>query len=244
MTVTAVLDRPATRRLLDPEVAARTFVVIPAFNEERVVRETVLRVLDTGAHVVVVDDCSTDRTVDRVVDLPIFLLGHVVNLGQGAALQTGIDFALAQGARFIVMFDADGQHDERDIPSLVIPLTGDCCDIVLGSRFLGRALDMSPARRLLLKGAILFTRLTMGMRLTDVHNGLRAFRAEAAGSIRLTQNRMAHASEILHKIHASGLRFKEVPATVRYTPYSRAKGQTGLGLVDILYDLVLWRILR
>ena len=167
MTVTATLDRPTKTGLLDPEVAARTFVVIPAYNEERVVRETVLRVLETGVHIVVVDDCSTDRTLDRLADLPIFLLGHVVNLGQGAALQTGIDFALAQGARFIVTFDADGQHDERDISSLVLPLTDGSCDISLGSRFLGKALDMRPARRLLLKGAVLFTRLTMGMRLAE-----------------------------------------------------------------------------
>jgi len=86
--------------------------------------------------------------------------------------------------------------------------------------------------------------VTTGLPITDAHNGLRAFRAEVAPALRITQNRMAHASELLQKIREAGLAYAEIPAVVRYTEYSRAKGQTGLGAVDILYELLMARLLR
>lgn len=229
---------------LSPEIADTTFVVIPAFNEGAVVRKTVESVLALGVHVVVVDDASTDGTSSRLESLPVNLLRHTVNLGQGAALQTGIDYALGRGARVLVTFDADGQHDAADIPRLLEVLIEEELDVVLGSRFLGRALSISLGRRLLLQSAVLFTRLSCGMRLTDVHNGLRAFRAEVAGKLRFTQHRMAHASEFLKKMRIARLRYAEVPCTVSYSSYSVAKGQKGLSSVDILYDLFIRTLFR
>jgi glycosyltransferase involved in cell wall biosynthesis len=227
-----------------PKDAEATFVIIPAFNEERVIRSVVERVLTLGVHVVVVDDSSEDRTLEMIKDLPINILHHSINLGQGAAIQTGIDFALQRGAKYLITFDADGQHDEQDIPLLIDTLIQKHRDVVLGSRFLGTAINMSRSRRWLLKGAILFTRLTLGLRLTDVHNGIRAFRSEAAKALRISQNRMAHASEILYKIKKAKLSFTEVPSTIRYTDYSKAKGQSTLGIIDILYDLFIRKLLR
>lgn len=216
-----------------------SFVVIAAFNEAAVVRETVESVLSLGAHVVVVDDASTDDSSERLRDLPIHLLRHSANLGQGAALQTGIDYALERGARYIVTFDADGQHHAEDIPRLLNALVEKSLDVVIGSRFLGKAVNLKRGRRLLLKAAVLFTSACYGMRLTDAHNGLRAFRAPVARNLRLRQHRMAHASEFLRNIRASRLRYAEVPCTVSYTSYSLAKGQGALGAVDILYDLFM-----
>ena len=223
-------------------ILRNTFVIIPAFNEEQVIRETVQRVVCLGVQVIVVDDFSTDGTVMVIEDLPITILRHSINLGQGAALQTGIDYALHLKGRFLVTFDADGQHDEHDIPMMVNTLINQNLDFVLGSRFLGRAENMSTSRFLLLKAAGVFTFITSGLKLSDVQNGLRAFSAESAPFIKITQNRMAHASEILHNIKKHGLRFQEVPTTVRYTEYSQRKGQTALGAGDIVYDLIMRRL--
>lgn len=243
------LDREAIEATIGrPQLAAEditaTFVIIPACNEARVIREVVERVLTLGIHVVVVDDCSEDSTLKMIDHLPIYTLRHAINLGQGAAIQTGIDFAVSRGARYIVTFDADGQHDERDIPLLLDTLIHQNLDVVLGSRFMGSAINIGHIKALVLKAAILFTRCTVGLRFTDVHNGLRAFRAEVAGALQLTQNRMAHASEILRKIKIAGYRFTEIPCIVRYTDYSKAKGQSHLGIVNIVFDLFMKNFLR
>ncbi len=232
-------------RTLGAEEADGTYVVVMVFNEAPVIRDVVQRLLPLHVHVVVVDDASTDGTAAQLHGLPVTVLRHAINLGQGAATQTGVEFALARGARYLVTFDGDGQHDESDIPRLVHALSHERRDVALASRFLGReALGMTRAKRLLLRCAVLYMRLTTGLHITDAHNGLRAFRAEVAPALRLTQNRMAHASELLHKIREAGLSYTEIPAVVRYTEYSRAKGQSGLGAVDILYEMLMARLLR
>lgn len=214
---------------------SRTWVVIAAYNEGKVIRDVVSEVAREGWSVVVVDDGSRDDTA-AAADVPgVFVLRHVVNLGQGAALQTGIDFALRRRAAHIVTFDADGQHDAGCIPALVEAL--DDADIALGSRFLGKAIEGASNRRVaLLKTATLVSNGLSGMKLTDAHCGFRAFRASAAPKLRITQDRMAHASELLRKIHTSGLRVVEVPVTVRYTEHSMSKGQGGMQAVRILFD--------
>src|SRR6185312_9353290 len=127
------------------------------------------------------------------------------NLGQGAALQTGIDYAPAQEAEVIVTFDADGQHRVSDISCLTETLLQEHADFALGSRFLGQAPNLPPLRRTLLRAATVFTRLTTGLQVTDTHHGLRAMTRRGAAVIRLRQHRMAHASEWLSQIATSGL---------------------------------------
>jgi glycosyltransferase involved in cell wall biosynthesis len=167
-----------------------------------------------------------------------------VNLGQGAALKTGIDFALAQGADVIVTFDTDGQHRDSDIPRLLNALVRNQADFALGSRFLSEPLNMPRMRRILLWGATLFTVATTGLRLTDTHNGLRAMTRRGAQALRLRQNRMAHASELLAEIARSRLRYVEVPVTIDYTTYSLAKGQRTGDFVMILLDLLAGKLYR
>jgi polyprenyl-phospho-N-acetylgalactosaminyl synthase len=172
------------------------------------------------------------------------VIRHPFNLGQGAALQTGIDYALAQAAEVIVTFDADGQHRLSDISRLAEALVQERADFALGSRFLGQAPNLPPLRRLVLRAATAFTRLTTGLQLTDTHNGLRAMTRRGAAAIRLRQNRMAHASEWLSQIAASGLRYVERPVTIEYTAYSLAKGQSIADAVLILLDLFARRPYR
>lgn len=212
------------------------WIVVPAYNEEQVIG-TVLNEL-SGRNVVVVDDCSTDSTKLIASEFPVHLLSHPVNLGQGAALQTGITYALLNGAQKIVTFDSDGQHSVSDIDKLLKAL--DRYDVSLGSRFLetSSAENLPRSRRVLLKCAALYTRASTGLTLTDTHNGLRAFSRHAAEQIVITQNRMAHATQILQLIAYHKLSYTEVPVNIKYTEYSLAKGQKMSNSLNILWDSV------
>jgi glycosyltransferase involved in cell wall biosynthesis len=223
-----------------------TFVVVPAYDEAEQLQETLRPLVQLGYNVVVVDDCSTDGTGAIAGLMPVHVLRHPVNLGQGAALQTGMSFALAQGAARIVHFDADGQHNAADIEHLIEPLRQGSADVVLGSRFL-RAEDRARvprARRLLLRVAIVVNGVLTGMWLSDAHNGFRAFTAEAASKIHLHQNRFAHATEILSQIRRLRLRYTERPTTIAYTDYSMEKGQSLWNAITILSDILIRKVLR
>jgi glycosyltransferase involved in cell wall biosynthesis len=216
------------------------WIVVPAYNESRVIGEVISRLIghNRSYNVVVVDDGSTDGTADTLRALPVHILTHPENLGQGAALATGIEYALRQNADVIVTFDADGQMRPEDIDILIAKLSQGF-DVVLGSRFLDRKPEGMPIlKKILLRLAVVFTKLTTGMKITDIHNGFRAFTADAAGGIEITQNKMAHASEILSEIARCNLKYCEVPVGIRYTEYSKAKGQSMLNFFNILYELL------
>jgi glycosyltransferase involved in cell wall biosynthesis len=220
------------------------WVVIAAMNEAGRIGAVLDELVPVVPHVVVVDDGSTDRTADEVLLRPAWLLRHATNLGQGAALQTGIAYALSQGATHVVTFDADGQHAAEDIPALVDALEAHHCDYALGSRFLGHAENIPVARKLLLRLAVLFTRLLSGVSLSDTHNGIRGMTRRGAERIRITFNRMEHASEIIDQIAASGLKYVEVPVHVRYTADSLLKGQRGSAAVGLGIRLLLNKVSR
>lgn len=219
-------------------------VVVPAFNEVSVIGRVVENLRETYPNVVVIDDGSSDATAACAIAAGAVVLRHPVNLGQGAALQTGITYALARGSAFVATFDADGQHDSAAIATMMRALTEHNAQVALGSRFLGNTVGMSLSRRVMLRLAVLFTRLTTGVRITDTHNGLRLFTRAAARKIRITQNRMAHASEILDQIVRHKLTYVEAPVTITYTDHSRAKGQTLLGAADIIGELILGKLGR
>lgn len=220
------------------------WVVVPAYNESSRLDTTLAALTATPYEVVVVDDGSDDATETVALRYPVWVLRHRINRGQGAALATGIAFALRHGAAYIVTYDADGQHMADDIAALLAPLRAGVADVALGSRFMGRTIDMPSSRRLLLRLAVAFTRLSTGLRLTDTHNGLRALTRTAAERIRLSQDRMAHASEFLAEIRRLGLRWIEVPVTIRYSRSTLAKGQHVGDAVFILADLVIGRVVR
>jgi glycosyltransferase involved in cell wall biosynthesis len=220
------------------------WVVCAAYNEARVIGGVVSELVHAGYQVVVVDDGSGDKTRHVAAAAGANAVTHPINLGQGAALQTGIDYAMAQGADILVTFDADGQHRVADIARLVEALRRERADFALGSRFLGQTYNLPLLRRWVLQAATVFTRLTTGLRLTDSHNGLRALTRRGAASIRLRQNRMAHASEIVSEIARSGLPYVEVPVTIEYTAYSLAKGQRIGDSVKILLDLFAQELYR
>jgi glycosyltransferase involved in cell wall biosynthesis len=220
------------------------WIVVPAYNEGRRLTATLRNLQRHYSNIVVVDDGSRDDTAQFALGEGAWLVRHPINCGQGAALQTGIDFALQQGAQAIVTFDGDGQHCVEDIATLIEPLRRGETEIVLGSRFLGRAEGIPWTRRLVLKAGVAFTRLFSQIRVTDTHNGLRAFSRSAAERIRIHENRMAHASEILHQIKLLGLAYCERPVTIRYTAETLTKGQSTWNAVAILSQFILGRFVR
>lgn len=222
----------------------RLWIVIPAFNEGEVIAEVIRGVRARHPDVVVVDDCSSDATGAAAAAAGAVVLRHPINLGQGAALQTGIRFALRQGADYVVTFDADGQHRVEDVDVLLERQRQTGADIVVGSRFLGTAQDIPALRRLVLRMAVVFTRLTSGVNLTDAHNGLRLLTRHAAQRLRIRQNRMAHASEIIEQVGVLGLSIAEAPVTIVYTAYSLRKGQKLSNAVHILAELFMARLHR
>ncbi len=229
---------------LPADVRKGTFIVIAAHNEGACIETVVREVSAEYPNVVVVDDGSDDGTFEAAKGCAHYVLRHAVNRGQGAALQTGIEFALLRGARFLVTFDADGQHRVEDIAALVEPICRGECEITLGSRFLGGTSDIPRSRRLTLRMAVLFTRAVNRLEVTDAHNGLRAFSARAARKINITLDRMAHASELIDQIRLSGLLFREVPVQIRYTDYSLGKGQSSRNALQIAVHYLLGRVLQ
>jgi glycosyltransferase involved in cell wall biosynthesis len=219
-------------------------VVVAAFEEGSAIASVVEGLRGACRWIVVVDDGSRDDTGERALAAGAHIIRHPVNLGQGAALQTGIDYALKLGATHIVTFDADGQHSPAEIAPMVQHALAAGVDVVLGSRFLGRTVNMPRSKAFTLWLAVRFTRLTTGLKLTDTHNGFRVLTRRAAERIRIRQNRMAHASEILDEIVAKQLSFSEFPVTITYTPYSVAKGQRLLHSIAIVKDQLIGKLAK
>jgi len=221
------------------------WVIVRCFNEAPVVRGVIEELRQGFPNVVGVDDGSRDTSSAEMLAAGAVVVRHAINLGGGAALQTGIEFALLDpNAKYFVCFDADGQHRAQDALSMVERLRRGEEDILIGSRFLGSAQGMPRHRRLLLQVARVFERLTSGVALTDAHNGLRVFTRAFAERLDLQMTDMAYASELLSLIKSSGLRYAEHPVTIRYTDYSKAKGQRSINSVNIAMDIWLHQALR
>src|SRR5690625_1015028 len=216
-----------------------TWIVVPLYNEATVVGQVIEDLHAHFAHVVCIDDGSQDTSIVAAQEAGALVIRHATNLGQGAALQTGIDFVLEQtDADYLITFDSDGQHQVSDAVAMLDLARREDVAVVFGSRFLDERTRAGRAKRLVLKTAVWATNQTTGLTLTDAHNGLRVIRRDAAARVDLRQNRMAHASEIVLQLGRTGLPWAEHPVHVLYTDYSRGKGQSLLNAVNILVDLV------
>jgi polyprenyl-phospho-N-acetylgalactosaminyl synthase len=217
-----------------------TCVIIPVYNEAAVIRGVVESVLERFDHVVCVDDGCRDDSAAEVRRTKARLVRHPINLGQGAALQTGIEYALLNpDIKYFITFDADGQHRLDDAEAMLKAIREGKHNIVLGSRFLKRGTKLTRPKRAVLWLATRFMNATSGVRLTDSHNGLRVFDRHVAETLNITMPDMSHASEIVHKIAQNEYGFIEVPVTIDYTEYSMQKGQSIINGVNILFDMLL-----
>lgn len=221
-----------------PGVNDDVWVVIPVFNEAQVLEAVVRQVLAVFPNVVCVDDGSRDGSVEAVLRTGAHLVRHPVNLGQGAALQTGLSYARAQpGAAYFVTFDADGQHRLEDASTMLDVARSGVADLVLGTRFAEHAASVPLLKRVVLRAVVMLSPAGRRLKLTDAHNGLRVLTRPVADDLQITMNGMAHASEIISYLGRSSWRVREVPVSIRYTDYSQSKGQSLLNGVTILFDM-------
>jgi glycosyltransferase involved in cell wall biosynthesis len=223
------------------ELFRSTLVVVPAFNEGPRVGPVVRAIVEEGLDVLVIDDGSTDNTSVEARSAGAKVVCHPFNLGQGAALRTGFDYAVLGGWTYVVSFDADGQHDLRNaIKMLEKAATGEY-DVVLGSRFLQGARSNAPmTRSLVLRVATRVINVIFRSRFTDVNNGLRVFRVDAIKKMSLSQNRMAHASEMLSEIKKRNLSWTDMPTDITYSSVSLDKGEKTIsGSVKILWEVLM-----
>src|SRR3989344_633191 len=214
----------------------KTCIVIPAFNEASRIGPVVEKVCDRWRDVVVVDDGSTDNTSQVVRGFPVTLLGHVVNLGKGAALKTGCDYALSKDFERIVVMDADGQHDPQIIPKFVKAL--DNADIVFGFRNFDHRMPVTfRLGNLLIDGVL---RILYGLPLRDTQSGFRAFRASVYPRIRWNSSDYSMESEMIARVARHRLRFVEIPIETKYA--DRYKGTTVFTGVKIVANIIKWRL--
>ena len=217
-----------------------TWLVIPCFNEGKVIEDVIRNARKTFPNIVAVNDGSSDDSAARIHTAGAHLVNHPVNLGQGAAIQTGVEYARAQpGAKYFVTFDADGQHQVKDVVAMLERLRTEEKDIIVGTSF-GRprsADDQVPwIKRLVLRTVVLLSPRTRRLGLTDAHNGLRVFNRKVADELNIRMNGMSHASEFVAQIDERGWRVAEQPVDILYTEYSMSKGQSLINGVNILAD--------
>lgn len=215
------------------------WIVIPAFNEAAVIGEVIADVRSVFDHVVCVDDGSTDGTGEIALRAGAHLVRHPVNLGQGAAIQTGVEYARKQpGAQIFATFDADGQHRVKDLSAMVDRLRANDVDVVIGSRFAAKAEASRPPllKRIVLQTAARLSPRGRRLGLTDTNNGLRVFNKTVADALNITMSGMSHANEFVVLIAENHWRVAEEPVEVLYTEYSKSKGQPLLNGVNIIFD--------
>lgn len=216
------------------------WLIVPVFNEGQVIAEVVRNARKTFPNIVCVDDGSRDNSASEIRSAGGHLVQHPVNLGQGAAIQTGVEYARKQpGGKYFVTFDADGQHQVEDVVAMLERLCAEDVDIVVGTRFHGDTSHIPWIKRFVLKTVVFLSPRTRRLGLTDAHNGLRVFNRKVADELNITLSGMSHASEIVQLIDRRGWRVAEEPVTILYTDYSMAKGQSMINGVNIVFETVL-----
>jgi len=225
-----------------------TWLIIPCFNEGTVIGDVIRHARETFPNIVAVNDGSADNSAEEIHNAGAHLVNHPVNLGQGAAIQTGVEYARSQpGAQYFVTFDADGQHQVKDVVAMLDRLRNEDVDIIVGTRF-GRPRkddDQVPwIKRLVLKTVVLLSPRTRKLGLTDAHNGLRVFNKKVADELNIRMNGMSHASEFVAQMDERGWRVSEQPVDILYTEYSMSKGQSLINGVNILADGFVARRLK
>ena len=218
------------------------WIVVPAYNEAAVIGEVIADLRSVFDHVVCVDDGSQDDTGAVALRAGAHLVSHPVNLGQGAAIQTGIEYARSQpGAEVFVTFDADGQHRVKDVMRMIDKLTAEDVDIVIGTRFADQGVhsEVPVLKRIVLRTAVWLSPRSRRLNLSDAHNGLRVFNRKVAGGLDIAMSGMGHASEIIALVDENNWRVTEEPVEILYTDYSKSKGQPLVNGVNIVFDVFL-----
>ncbi len=225
----------------------KTIIVIPAYNEEKNIGEVIKKVKPLVEEVIIVDDGSSDQTVRVAQEQGVIVLKHLINRGQGAALETGNQYALKQKADIVVHFDADGQFSAEEIKDVIKPIKRGEAEVVFGSRFLGKKSEIPWFKeKIIIPLAGLVNKFLLNVYLSDPQSGFRALSKKAVEKIRIENDGMAHCSEILYKVFKNNFKVKEVPITVIYRGFGqgilsgRGRGSGGL---KVIRDLLLAKLM-
>lgn len=203
----------------------KVIIVIPAYNEAKVIASVVSNVLKHGfANIVVIDDGSSDSTGAKAQQAGALVITHRLNRGKGAATKTGIEAARLMQADIIVTMDGDGQHAASDIKNLIEPILRERCHVVLGSR-LCRQTSMPKHKIIQNTLANAMTWVIHRQWVTDSQSGFRAYSREAASLINTRADFYDYDSEVIREIRTHKISFLDVPITARYTSYSQSKPQ-------------------
>jgi len=215
-----------------------TWVIIPAHNEEKEIKEVIKKTKKYVDNIVVVDDGSTDKTYEAAKNANVVVLRHVVNLGKGAALKTGCEYAIKKGADNLILIDADSQHDPKEIPNFITNLNK--VDIVFGYR------KKSKNMPFILRFGNLFIRETINLlfniKLNDPLCGYRAFKSRIYKKIRWNASDYSIESEMVTKVGKRNLNYKEIPIQTIYS--DRYKGTTIIDGIKIVLNVLWWRLAR
>ena len=227
---------------INSEITKDVYLVVPAFNEEKTVSQIIEGIAEKGYNVILVNDGSKDKTLELAIESKrkypnqIFVVSHIINRGLGAALKTGMVVALNKGAKYIVTFDADGQHEIEDIPKVCKPLKEGEADVVIGARpFEDMPLSKSFANYIMNALTLIF----YGRNVKDSQSGLRAFTAHAADVINIVSRGYGVSSEFIKEISDKNLRLAEVTITTIYTPETQNKGTDAIVGLRILTKMVI-----
>lgn len=226
--------------ILMPEATAKVTAIIPTYNEELAIGSVLITTEKHVDHVIVVDDGSTDRTVEIAKLAGAEVIEHQENLGKGAALKTGFD--AVKEADIIVILDGDGQHNPDEIPKLIKPIETGEADIVNGSRYLGNKKNETPSYRRLGQTVLdTATKLNSGLKITDSQSGFRAFAKYTVPAFRFNETGFFIESEMLIDAANYGSRVMEVEIGVKYNRdniHKKNPVSHGVGvLVRILQDM-------
>ena len=218
-----------------------TYIIIPAKDEATRIGNVILSTQECGFHdIIVVDDGSTDHTAEVARTCGATLVQHHINLGPGAATQTGIAYAIQLGATNIVTIDADQQHYPQDIPAIVQKLKQENLDIVLGSRFLKDNHQVPYSRIFYNKIANVVSSMATGVVVSDSQSGMKAFTAEFAKKSKLHHCGFEFCIELLRYIKIHNAKYSEVPIRVMYNKETMNKGQNlfvGLRMLNRIFKV-------
>ena len=219
------------------------YVIVPAFNEQNVIKDIINNLLKNFSNVIVINDGSNDKTLEIINDLDIKILNHEINLGVGAAVQTGFDYVSnIPGAKAVITFDADGQHLVDDAVAMAKEIL--ICDegIIFGTRFPKHSKNIPKVKRIVLKLIAKITDLVTGVTLSDAHNGLKAYKVSTIKELELQFSSYSYESELITQVAKKKIDYKEMSTDIKYTSYSIKKGQKLLNGLLIIEDLLkLWK---
>lgn len=210
-------DDPASLATLTGCAEGQTIAAMPAYNEEQYIAKTIVGAYRYVDLVLVIDDGSSDATVEIAQALGALVIRHRTNLGYGGALRTIFSVSRTLGAGALVILDSDGQHSPDDLPALLNGLD-EGSDVVIGSRFLdGSKGDIPAYRKVGMKVLDTATQFAGGdLKVSDSQSGFRAYGRRAIEAVHVTGEGMSAGSEILIQAADAGLAISEVPITVRY----------------------------